>query len=76
MVPQNYDYLLVYGGASGALQNMYSFPSSLQSVAYNSNTDELYVMMTSGQFLTFHDLAIIGDVNSALIGAGQSCLSV
>jgi len=75
MVPQNYDYLLVYDGTSGALVNMYSFPSFLQSVAYNPNTDELYVAL-SGQLLAFHDSAVIGNVNATLIGSGQTCLPV
>jgi len=74
MVPQNSDYLLAYDGASGALVNMYSFPSSLLSVAFDPNTGELYVTTVYGQLLAFHDSAVIGNVNAALIGS--VCLPV
>jgi len=82
MVPQNYDYLLVYNGTSGALVNMYSYSSSpqseayLQSVAYNPDTHELYLTTSSGQFLAFPDSNILGNVNATLIGAGETCLPV
>ncbi len=72
-VTLDYDYLLVYDGASGALVNMYSFSSTPQYVAFNPNTNELYVTL-SGQLLTFHNVATTGHVNSTLIGSGQNCL--
>ena len=75
MVPQDYNYLLVYGGVSGTLVNMYSFSSSPQSVAYDPNTNELYVTL-SAQLLTFPDSTVIGNVNSTSIGSGQYCLPV
>jgi hypothetical protein len=71
-IPWMFDYLAVYDGASGALVNMYSFPSSPQSVAYNPNTDELYVTLP-GQFLSFHDFPITGNLNGTLIGSDESC---
>jgi hypothetical protein len=73
MVPQNYDYLLVYDGTSGALVNMYSFPSPLGPVAYNTNTHEVYVAAASGGLLSLHDVQVTGNVNATLIGAGQRC---
>lgn len=73
MVPQNYDYLLVYDGGSGTLLGMYS-TSSPQTVAYNPNTDELY-LVSSGTLLAFH-YSNVGGVNSTLIGSGQMCLPV
>lgn len=82
MVPQNYDYLLVYDGTSGALVNMYSYSSSLQShpylqsVAYDPDTHELYLTTSSGQFLAFPDSNILGNVNASMIGAGETCLPV
>lgn len=84
MVPQNYDYLLVYDGTSGALVNMYSYPNSsspqsppyLQSVAYNPNTHELYLTTSLGQFLAFPDSNILGNVDASMIGAGETCLPV
>lgn len=82
MVPQNYDYLLVYNGTSGALVNMYSYSSLsqsnayLQSVAYNPDSHELYLTTSSGQFLAFPDSNILGNVNATTIGAGQTCLPV
>lgn len=80
MIPADYNYLLVYNGVSGALVNMYSFPSSpqspwpssLESVAYNPTTDELYVTTPAG-FLSFHDFPITGNVNSTLVGSNLGC---
>lgn len=72
-VPLNYDYLLIYDGASGALVNMYSFSSAPQYVAFNPNTNELYVTL-SGELLAFHSASSTGNVNSTLIGSGQMCL--
>ncbi len=74
-VSLNYDYLQVYEGATGALVNMYSFPSTPQYVAFNPDTNELYVTL-SGQLLTFHNVASTGNVNSTLVGSGQNCLPV
>jgi hypothetical protein len=71
-VTQDSNYLLVYDGSSGALLNMYSFPSSPVSVAYNPGTDELYVT-TSGHLIAFKDLAATGAVNAILIGPDQDC---
>ena len=68
----DYNYLLVYDGVSGTLVNMYFFQSTPQFVAFNPNTDELYVT-TSGQLLSFHNSASTGNVNSALVGSGQNC---
>jgi len=71
------NYVLVYDGASGALVNMYSFPSGLQSVAFDSGTGEFYATQ-SGEFLSqlvsFPNAASTGSVDSALIGNGQGCL--
>ncbi len=75
MVPQNYDYLLVYDGTSGALLTMYSLPSSPQLVAYNPSTNEFYVA-TSGHLLAFPDLNFEGDANPSLIGSNDTCLPV
>jgi YVTN family beta-propeller protein len=71
-VMQNYDYLLVYDGTSGALLTMYS-ASSPQAVAYNPNTNELY-LVASGKLLAFPYSNAAGAVNSTLIGSGQTCL--
>jgi hypothetical protein len=71
-VMQDGNYLLVYDGSSSALVDMYSFPSSPTSVAYNPVTDELY-MTTSGQVIAFKDLAATGGVNATLIGPDQGC---
>jgi DNA-binding beta-propeller fold protein YncE len=71
------NYVLVYDGASGALVNMYSFPSGLQSVASNPNTGELYATQSSeflSQLVSFPNAASTGSVDSALIGNGQGCL--
>ena len=67
-----YDYLLAYSGTSGALVNMYSFPSPPSAVAYNPETDELYVILL-GQFLSFHDFPITGNVNGSLVDSTQAC---
>jgi hypothetical protein len=67
-----YNYLAVYDGTTGALVNMYSFPSPPQSVAYNPNTNELYVTLP-GELISFHDFPITGNVNSTLIGGGEDC---
>ena len=71
------NYVLVYDGASGALVNMYSFPSGLQSVAFDSNTGELYITQSSeflSQLVSFPNAVSTGSVDSALIGNGQNCL--
>ncbi len=72
MAPQNYNYLLAYDGDYGNLLNMYSLPGSPQYVAFNTNTHETYVIV-SESLLAFHDAAVDGHVNDALIGADQSC---
>ena len=73
MVPQNYNYLLVYDGQFGNLVNMYSLPSSPQYIAFNPNTDEIYVII-SKSLLTLHGVASTGHVNNTLTGADQNCL--
>jgi hypothetical protein len=75
MVPQNYDYLLVYDGTSGALVNMYSFPGPIGSVAFDPSTNEIYVT-ESGGLLALRNSASTGNVNSTLIGSYQNCLPV
>ena len=72
LVPQNYDYLLVYDGGTGNLVNMYSLTGPPQSVAYNPASEEAYVAV-SGQLLAFHDSGVTGYVNSTLIGSGEQC---
>ena len=73
MVPQNYNFLLVYDGTKGTLVNMYSFPGPVERVAYNQNTDEIYVL-TAGNLLVLRDFPNTGNVNSTLVGAGLDCL--
>ena len=73
MIPQGYNFLLVYNGTTGALVNMYSLPGPANGVAYSPNTDELYVA-TNADLLSFHDVLATGNVNATLIGAGQACL--
>jgi len=75
VVPQNYNYLLVYDGTSGALVNMYSFSGSPLSVAFNPNTDELYMTLPR-ELLIFRNVAGTGNVNSTMIGSYQTCLPV
>jgi hypothetical protein len=72
MVPQNYDFLLVYNGTSGALVNMYSLAGPASGVAYNPNTDQLY-LAANGDLLALHDVQATGNVNATMIGAGQTC---
>jgi len=67
------NYVLVYDGASGALVNMYSLPSGLESFAFDSNTGEFYITQ-SGQLVSFPNAASTGSVDSALVGNGQNCL--
>jgi hypothetical protein len=75
MVPQNYNYLLVYNGWFGNLLNMYSLPNSPQYVAFNPVTNETYVLV-SESLLTFKGVASTGNFNGTLIGADQYCLPV
>jgi hypothetical protein len=75
MAPQNYDYLLVYDGTSGALVNMYSFPGSIGSLAFDPNTNEIYVS-ESGGLLVLRNSPSMGNVNANLIGAYSNCLPV
>lgn len=72
MVPQNYNFLLVYNGTTGALVNMYSLSGGASGVAYSPKTDELYI--ANGDLLSLHDVLETGNVNATLIGAGQACL--
>lgn len=71
-VSLDYNYLMVYNGATLALANMYSFSGSPQYVAHNPNTNELYVTLPSG-LLAFHPVAVVGHANSTLTGSGQNC---
>jgi hypothetical protein len=73
MVPQDYDFLLVYNGTTGALVNMYSLSGPANAVTYSPNTDELY-LAANGDLLSLHDVLATGNVNSTLIGAGQGCM--
>jgi hypothetical protein len=75
LAPQNYPYLLAYDREYGNLVNMYSLPSAPQYVAYNSNTNETYVIV-SESLLAFHDVASTGHLNATLIGSDQNCLPV
>ncbi|HYC11280.1 MAG TPA: hypothetical protein VEC02_01270 [Nitrososphaerales archaeon] len=75
----DYNYVLVYDGASGVLVNMYSLtkvPSfgyfGVQDLAFNPNTGEVYVTIST-QLLAFHSVAATGNVNSTLVYPGQYC---
>ena len=77
----NNNYTLVYDGATGKLLNMYSIPngpwSGPWSVAFNPQSDELYVDVSSelsSQLVAFPNAASTGAVDSALMGSGQNCL--
>jgi DNA-binding beta-propeller fold protein YncE len=72
-VSLDYDYILAYDGTTGALVNMYSFPSSPQYVTFNPTTSEVYVTTSTGQLLTFSTVAGPGHVNSTLVGSGKFC---
>jgi hypothetical protein len=85
MFPSNHpSYLLVYDGATGALVNMYSFPSNDQErfagfgvsvgIAYDVNTAELYFFAGADTLVALHyDVQTIGNVNATLVDAG--CVS-
>jgi len=75
VAPQNYDYLLIYDGTSGALVNMYSLPASLGPTAFNPDTGEIYAT-SSGRVLAILPLASTGNVNATLIGSYQDCLPI
>jgi hypothetical protein len=67
------NYLLVYNGATGALVNMYSFPSNDQVGfgGYDANTGELYVQVGPDTLVALHyDVQTIGNVNATLVNAG------
>jgi len=68
----DYNYVLAYDGTSGALVNIYSLSSTPQFVAFNPNTNEAYVTVSS-QLLSFQNSASVGHDNDALIGSGQNC---
>ncbi len=70
--PLDYNYLLVYDGATGTLVNMYTLSSSPQFVAFNPNTNEFYTT-TSGELLAFHNVASTGNIDSSLMGSGKNC---
>jgi len=72
-VSLDYNYILAYDGTTGALVNMYSFPSSPQYVTYNPSTSAVYVTSSSGQLLTFPIMVTPGHVNSTLVGSGIDC---
>jgi hypothetical protein len=69
MVPTNYNYLLVYEGATGTLLNMYSFSSMPSFAGYDANAGELYVS-ASGDLLALHDVQATGNVNATLVDVG------
>lgn len=71
-MPLTYNYILAYDGASGALVNMFSFPSSPEYVAYNPSTSETYVTY-SGQIVAFPNHVGSGHLNGVLLGSGQNC---
>ena len=75
LAPQNYPYLLAYNRVFGNLVNMYSLPDLPRYVAYNSVTNETYVIV-SESLLAFHGMASTGHVNATLIGSDQNCLPV
>lgn len=66
------NYIMVYDGTSGALVNMYSFPTSPEYIVFNSNSNVGYVTM-GNQVLAFQNTAGAGHVNSTLTGSGQNC---
>jgi hypothetical protein len=71
MRPWSHNYLLVYDGATGALVNMYSFPSEPIFEGYNANTSELYVWTPLSQdLLSLRDVQTTGNVNATLIDVG------
>jgi len=72
-VSLDYNYILAYDGTTGALVNMYSFPSSPQFVTYNPSTSEVYVASSSGQLIAFPITVAPGHVNSTLVGSGIEC---
>jgi len=78
MVPTNYpNYMLIYNGTTGALMNMYSFPSKFQVAfeGYDANTGELYVS-ASGDLLALQSVQTTGNVNATLtdVGCGSPSL--
>jgi hypothetical protein len=75
MVPENLhdQYLLVYDGTTGALVNMYSFPSEPIFEGYEANTGERYTLISVSQgynLLILHDVQSTGNVNATLIDVG------
>lgn len=69
----NSDYLLAYDGATGNLVNMYSFPSYVGPVAFDSGNSKLYVSTAAGDLIGMHMLAATGNVNSTLISSSGAC---
>lgn len=64
---------MVYDGATGALVNMYSFPSNdrVGLPGYDVNTGELYVPVVPDTLVAIHyDVQTIGNVNATLVDAG------
>jgi YVTN family beta-propeller protein len=68
----DYHYTFAYNGTSGALVDMYSFPSTPQYISFNPNTLEAYVTLGS-QLLAFQTVSGIGNFNGTLVGSGQNC---
>jgi hypothetical protein len=64
--PGNSNYLLAYDGATGKLVNMYVFENSIDQVAFNPSTSELYVH-TAGHLIALRPLASTGNVDTSLI---------
>jgi hypothetical protein len=64
--PGNSNYLLAYDGATGKLVNMYVFDNSIDQVAFNPSTSELYVH-TAGHLIALRPLSSTGNVDTSLI---------
>lgn len=79
MIPQDYNYLLVYDGWSLALVNMYALPAApsmaSQVVAYNPGNRMIYVLLP-GELVSLNGSEPLGHVNSTLIAPSQNCLPV
>ena len=71
-VDLNGNYVMAYDGVSGALVNMYSFPTSPEYIVFNSSSNLGYVTVGT-QLLAFQNAAGPGHVNSTLTGSGQNC---
>jgi hypothetical protein len=68
-------YVLVYDGSTGVLVDMYSLPTTGQTVAFDPSTDQLIVALWPADTLIAFNLAASrGSVDSALVnGDGGTC---